>query len=137
MLKRISCRHCEAEIVLAETRAGYWKAIDPEPVYLHEAKELEYVGDTFIINKTTLHLVPLRDVACPPAKSYMLHRCIERPAFQVPLIDEPGIVKVGEAAETDYWANALEVAEVMQRVKEARKARELLTESEPTNAPTN
>jgi hypothetical protein len=133
MLKRISCRYCEAEIVLAETRAGYWKAIDPEPVYRHEAKELEYVGDTFIINKTTLHLVPIRDVACPPALSYMLHRCIERPSWQIPLIDEPGIVKVGEAAEVDYWANALEVAEVMQRVKEARKARERLTESERNN----
>ena len=133
MFKRISCRHCEAEIVLAQTRSGYWKAINPEPVYLHEARELDYVGDTFIINKTTLQLVPIRDIACPPAKSYMLHRCTERPPFQVPLIDEPGIAKVGEAPESDYWANALQAAEVMQRVKEARKARERLTERERNN----
>lgn len=133
MLKRISCRYCQAEIVLAKTRADKWKAIDPEPVYRHEAKELNYVGDTFLINKITLQLVPLRDVACPPAKSYMLHRCTERPPFQVPLIDEPGIAKVGEAPEVDYWNNALEVVEVMQRVKEARKARERLTERERNN----
>lgn len=86
------------------------------------------------MNKNTRLLTPVRDIANPPAKAHNLHECDQAELFErVPNLDEPGIVKVGNSLESKLLKSEVETALEVASIKEARRARQKLTESERTN----
>lgn len=133
-MKPISCRYCGEDIFLARTHSGYWKALDAEPVYLHKINQISRSSLGWLMNKNTRLLTPVRDIANPPAKAHNLHECDQAELFErVPNLDEPGIVKVGNSLESKLLKSEVETALEVASIKEARRARQKLTESERTN----
>ena len=132
MNKPSSCRYCEAEIVLARTRSGYWKALNPEPVSSVTLKDFGAHFDSFLVDRKTRLLVPLKEVAEPPFWSYLEHRCAEyleaRSVAPIPEKGEQGLSKLSDSPELSELIAVMEARKTIEKIKEARKAREQLTE---------
>lgn len=125
------------EIVAARTRSGYWKALNTEPISTRTLEEFQGKAEGWLIDKGSRQLVPLGDISSPPFWAYVEHRCAEyleaRPIEPIPAQGEKGLVKVGLSQEFLSMLAELEAVEEINRVKQARKTREKLTESEPSN----
>jgi len=134
MNKPSACRYCEAEIVLARTRSGYWKALNPEPIATRQAAEFGERLDTWLVDRKTRLLVAVRDVTEPPFWAYLEHKCAEyleaRTIAPIPALGEQGFNKVSDSPELVALMVEIETRETVKQAKEARKVREKLTKRE-------
>ena len=135
------CRYCNRQVVFAKTKSGHKKALNPEPISSRIIAEFEGRATGWVMHGTNKTLTLISDLAEVPFWAYVEHKCAEYLQAQaiapVPQRDEPGLVKLGDSGELQVWLERVKALIEINKVKEARKARELLTESEPTNAPTN
>lgn len=121
--------------MLARTRSGYWKALDTTPKHVHLISGGNSVG--WLVHKVSRLLVPISDVSNPPMLAYEEHRCEQylevQPIAPIPAKGEAGLVKISDAQEMLSILLEAEALEEINQVKQGRKAREKLTESERFN----
>jgi hypothetical protein len=131
------CGYCDKEVVFAKTKSGHKKALNPEPISSRIIAEFEGRAIGWALQAKSKELVLLSDLAEVPFWAYVEHKCAEyllaQPIEPIPHKAEAGLVKVGDCGELQDWRAKVEALIEINKVKEARKVRQLLTESEPTN----
>lgn len=132
------CHYCNREVVFAKTKSGHKKILHPEPISSRIIAEVENASG-WAMQSESKTVVLLSDVSEVPFWAYVEHKCAEYLQAQsiapIPQQDEAGLVKVGESGELQGWLEKVKAIIEINKVKEARKVRQLLTESESTNAP--
>lgn len=128
-------------MVFAKTKSGHKKALNPEPISSRIIAEFQGRAMGWVMHSSNKTVTLISDLAEVPFWAYVEHKCSEYLQAQaiapIPQRDEPGLVKLGDSDELQGWLEKVKALIEINKVKEARKVREMLTESEPTNAPIN